>query len=147
MCQFSSVDQALDYAIARERVAYDFYSQLAGWVKRPEIKTRLQEFAQQENQHRKKLEALKAGKASMGEDDVEGFVLADIDEEVRLDQHMNYAAVLMVAMKREKEAYDLYTRLARTTRAEVLQRLFQELAQEEASHKMWLELEYDWTRG
>jgi rubrerythrin len=147
MCQFSSIEQVLDYAIARERVAYDFYSQLAGWVKRPEIKSRLLELAQQEKQHRERLETVKAGKASIGEDEIEGFVLADIDEEVRLDQYMNYAAVLMVAMKREKEACDLYTRLAKATQAEALQHLFRELAQEEASHKLWLELEYDWTRG
>ena len=147
MCQFSSIDQALDYAIARERVAYDFYSQLVGWVKRPEIKARLQEFALQEQQHREKLETVKAGKASIGEDDAEGFVLAEIDEEVRLDQYMNYAAVLMVAMKREKEAYQLYMRLASAVQAEGLQHLFRGLAQEEASHKLWLELEYDWTRG
>ena len=48
MCKFSSVDQALDYAIARERTAFDFYSQLADWVKRPEIRARLRGFAQQE---------------------------------------------------------------------------------------------------
>ena len=86
MCQFSSIDQVLDYAIARERVAYDFYSQLAGWVKRPEIKERLQELAQQEKQHWKKLEAVKAGAASIDEDDVEGFVLADIDRRTRTSE-------------------------------------------------------------
>jgi len=147
MCQFSSIDQVLDYAIARERVAYDFYSQLAGWVKRPEIKERLQELAQQEKLHREKLEVVKAGKAKIAEDEIEGFILADIDEEVRLDQYMNYAAVLMLAMKREKEACELYMRLASAAQAEDLQHLFRELAQEEASHKLWLELEYDWTRG
>jgi len=104
MCQFSTIDQVLDYAIARERVAYDFYSQLAGWVKRPEIKARLQEFAVQERQHREKLEAVKAGQMSMGDDDIEGLVLGEVDEAVRLDPYMNYAALLMVAMKREKEA-------------------------------------------
>ena len=147
MCQFSSIDQVLDYAIARERAAYDFYSQLAGWVKRPEIKARLREFALQEKQHREKLEAVKAGEMSMGEDDIEGLVLGDVDEEVRLDQYMNYAALLMVAMKREKEAYELYMRLADNTEVEALKHVFLELAQEEASHKLWLELEYDWTRG
>jgi rubrerythrin len=145
--QFSSIDQVLDYAIARERVAYDFYSQLAGWVKRPETKERLREFALQEKQHRGKLEAVKAGKAKIGEDEIEGFILADIDEEVRLDQYMNYAALLMLAMKREKEAYQFYMRLASAVQAKDLQHLFRGLAQEEASHKLWLELEYDWTRG
>jgi len=147
MCQFSSIDQVLDYAIARERAAYDFYSQLAGWVKRSETQERLQEFALQEKEHREKLEAVKAGEMSIAEDDIEGVILGDVDEEVRLDRYMNYAAVLMVAMKREKEAYQLYTRLASAVQAEDLQHLFRGLAQEEASHKLWLELEYDWTRG
>jgi len=147
MCKFSSVEQVLEYAIARERVAFDFYSQLAAWVRRPEIKERLQEFAQQEQQHREKLETVKAGEAMSEDDDIEGVVLGEVDEEVRLDQYMNYAAVLMLAMKREKEAYELYMRLAENTEIEALKHIFLELAQEEASHKLWLELEYDWTRG
>ena len=147
MCKFSSIDHALDYAIARERTAFDFYSQLADWVKRPEIKSRLLEFAQQEKRHREKLEAVKAGQASMGEDDLEGMVLSDVDEEVRLDPYMNYAAILTVAMQREKQAYELYLRMAEKTQVEALKQLFHELAQEEASHKLWLELEYDWNGG
>lgn len=147
MCKFSSVGQALDYAIARERAAFDFYSQLAEWVKRPEIEARLREFAQQEKQHREKLEAVKAGESSLGEDDLEGVVLRDVDEEVRLDPYMHYAAILTLGMQREKRAYELYTRMAERTRVETLKQLFRQLAQEEASHKLWLELEYDWTKG
>jgi len=51
--------------------------------------------------------------------------------------------VLVFAMKSEKIAFLLYTRLAQATDDPELSLIFQELAQEEAKHKLHFEIEYD----
>jgi rubrerythrin len=56
---------------------------------------------------------------------------------------MEYQDALILAMKKEKASFRLYTDLAVTTEDGNLQSLMQGLAQEEAKHKLRLEMEYD----
>jgi rubrerythrin len=56
---------------------------------------------------------------------------------------MSYQDALILAMKREKSAFILYTKLASKTTNKDLQELFLQLAQEESKHKMMFEIEYD----
>jgi rubrerythrin len=56
---------------------------------------------------------------------------------------MTYAEALILAMKKEKAAYRLYTDLAGVAEAEELTNLFLSLAAEEAKHKLRFEIEYD----
>lgn len=56
---------------------------------------------------------------------------------------MSYAETLIVAMRKEKEAFKLYVDLANMAQTEKLKHMFLLLAQEEANHKLQLEIEYD----
>ena len=56
---------------------------------------------------------------------------------------MDYQSALILAMKKEKAAFRLYTDLAASTEDEGIRDLFQGLAQEEAKHKLRFEVEYD----
>ena len=57
--------------------------------------------------------------------------------------NMTYQEALVFAMKAEKAAFTLYTKLAEMTSDDSLQRVFKSLAQEEAKHKLRFEIEYD----
>jgi rubrerythrin len=56
---------------------------------------------------------------------------------------MTYQEALLFAMKSEKAAFIMYTKLAEVTDDSSLAKVFLSLAQEEAKHKLRFELEYD----
>ena len=69
--------------------------------------------------------------------------IADYTDNVDVTPGMDYQDVLVVAMKREEKAHNLYTALASNTSDGGLKKLFELLAHEEARHKLALEKEYD----
>jgi rubrerythrin len=143
MTRFGSVDEILDFAIGREIEANRFYTELAERMDSPAMCEVLEEFAIEELGHRMKLETVKAGGLELKEERVQSLEIADyvVEEEIRSD--MSYADVLVVAMRKEKASYRLYTDLAAATEAEELTDMFLALAQEEARHKLRFEIEYD----
>jgi len=56
---------------------------------------------------------------------------------------MDYKDAIILAMKREKNAHDLYSRLALATEDDAGRELFLAFAKEEAMHKNRFEREYD----
>jgi rubrerythrin len=56
---------------------------------------------------------------------------------------IDYQEALILAMKKEKVAFKLYTDLSNATDDENLSALLRGLAQEEAKHKLYFETEYD----
>lgn len=56
---------------------------------------------------------------------------------------MTYADALVLAMKKEKAAFKLYTTLSLRVDNIELKAVFQSLAVEESKHKLRFELEYD----
>lgn len=140
----TSVDEVLDFAIAREEEAADFYEALAERVERAWMKDVFLGFAREEKGHKAKLERVKAGgefKASGQK--VADLKLADYTVAAEVSDDMDYEKALLVAMQREKAAYRLYTDLAESTEVPRLREAFLALAQEEARHKLRFEVEYD----
>ncbi|MHC4501024.1 MAG: ferritin family protein, partial [Planctomycetota bacterium] len=60
MERFGSVDEILDFAIAREVEANDFYTELAERMENGAMRKVFEEFAIEELGHKMKLEAVKA---------------------------------------------------------------------------------------
>jgi rubrerythrin len=143
MRKFDSVNDVLDFAIAREVEAYDFYSNLASRVNNPKIRKVLEEFAIDELQHRLKLEAVKAEKYRMKPEEIGSLDIPDIAEPVTPAADMDYIKAVGFAMEKEKESFRLYSDLARKVRQKKLTEMFSLLAQEEAKHKLHFEIEYD----
>lgn len=144
MTEFKTIDEILAFAIGEEEQAFRFYQTLAEQSSRPEIRAALAEFAEEERAHKARLEAVRAGGQMVVADAaVAGMHLADIlvDETPRPD--MDYAQILVVAMKKEKAAFDLYTALAQVCPDVALRDVFRGLAQEEARHQRRFEVEYD----
>ena len=143
--RFESVDEILDFAIANEVGANQFYLDLAGKMEVPAMKQAFEEFAQEEAGHKAKLEAVKRGEFSFGAGaaKVQSLGLADYLVESEPKTDMTYVEALILAMKQEKAAYKLYLDLAAAAETQELTDLFLALAAEEAKHKLRFEIEYD----
>ncbi len=142
---FGSVNAILDFAIAREIEASEFYTTLAGRLDAPAMKKAFLDFAKEEQGHRAKLEAVKRGEYSFeaGARQLTGFGLAEYLVSGAPTADMSYADALVLAMKKEKAAFKLYTHLALVAKDDGLRNLFLSLAAEEAKHKLRFEIEYD----
>ncbi len=143
MERLSSVDEILDFAIAGEEKSNKFYTDMAQKMDNPAIRKVFKDFAKEELEHKVKLEAVKRGECVMKPESVRSLGIEDyvVGDETKAD--MSYADTLVVAMKREKMAYRLYLDLAVATQNEELSDMFLNLAQEEAKHKLRIEIEYD----
>jgi rubrerythrin len=144
MENFESVDAVLDFAIEREQEASDFYTELAAKVKRPDMKTLLIQFAEEEKGHKAKLQGVKQGRQLLPavkrvlDLQVGDYLVAENPKE-----EMTYQNALILAMKKEKVSFRLYTDLAASAPGGDLKNTFLTLAQEEAKHKLRFEVEYD----
>jgi rubrerythrin len=139
-----NLDEILDFAIAGEQEAHDFYMDLAKKVERPGMEGLFTQFAREELGHKAKLENIKKGARSFVPakkvmDLKIGDYLVDVDPTATL----TYQNALILAMKRERAAFQLYTDLAAHAEDAEVKQIFESLAQEEAKHKLRFEIEYD----
>ena len=146
MERWKTMDPALNFAIAREVESHDFYMSLASRMENKAMAEVFRGFAAEEEGHRRKLEKVKRGDfqgAPGGEGEVPDLKIADYVVDVKPSPEMDYGDALVLAMKKEKAAFRLYTDLASNVCTQSLKELFGMLAQEEAKHKLRFELEYD----
>ncbi|HPZ10243.1 MAG TPA: ferritin family protein [Candidatus Eremiobacteraeota bacterium] len=143
--EFKSVDDILDFAIKNEQEASDFYITLSDKMRNPTMKKIFLEFAQEEMGHKVKLLEMKAGKLLLkaGEKVLDLKISDYIDTKVEIKDTLEYQDALIIAMKKEKLAFKLYSDLAAQTDNEALKAILLAIAQEEARHKLRFELEYD----
>lgn len=143
MGTFSSVEEILDFTIAEEEQANKFYTDLAQKMEDPAMRKVFEDFAKEELRHMAKLVAVKQGEFTIMPESVRSLGIADYVVDVEPKADMSYADALNLAMKREKTAYRLYLDLAVASQNEEQSDMFLNLAQEEAKHKLRLEIEYD----
>jgi len=142
--QWNSIDDALVFAIGEEQAAADFYTRLANSAQVPGMKNALEDFAREEMMHKAKLEAIRAGGIFISTPrTVADLKIAEYMIDISPDADLDYRSALIVAMKKEKAAYRLYTDLAAGAPNEALKKTFLTLAQEEAKHKLRFEVEFD----
>ena len=141
---FESVLEILDFAIKREEAAESFYNTLAAKITTRSTKKMFEEFALEEKGHGRKLEEVKAGGKFSGlEEKVTDLKIADYIVEGEYSENMSFQDALILAMKREKVAFKLYSKLAESADDEDMKNMFMHLAQEESKHKLKFEIEYD----
>jgi rubrerythrin len=151
MEEFDSIDEILEFARDREGEANEFYKTLAELAANPAMGELILEFAKEELEHRAKLELemMKRGKVvreaekKAGAEEPTGLRLADygLDDKPQLD--LEYEDLLVWAMKKEKASFRLYVDLAAVVRDVEFRETLLSLAEEEAKHKVQLEIEYD----
>ncbi|MGB8226616.1 MAG: ferritin family protein [Sedimentisphaerales bacterium] len=143
--KFKSADEILDFAINREVDAYNFYVKLAAMAEKPKMVKVFSDLAVEELEHKTKLQAVKAGKGRIGEQEVGKLDIVDYAKDVEPNPKMSYVDLLVVGMKKEETSRRLYTDLAAIIQEQRLKDIFLKLAQEEAKHKLRFEFEYDIT--
>lgn len=142
--QFESVNDVLDFAIKNEQEAFSFYNDLAARMDSATTSETFKGYAQEEKGHEAKLRAIKEGKQlESAEKEILDLKLSNYLVKEDPTPAMDYQDALILAMKKEKAAFMLYSDLAASTGDRDLQNIFLALAQEEAKHKLRFEIEYD----
>ena len=148
----STADNALQSiirtAIQREIDAYTLYSTAGKAAQNAQAKEMLKDVAAQEEGHRKKLEGLLAGKvfrvlSKTQQRKVVDLKITDYLIEEPLSPDSDFQTILIVAGKRERASFELYSALARVAGDTDTKRLFEFLASEELTHKHRVESLYD----
>ncbi len=141
---FESSDDVLDFAIVKEQEAEKFYMNWAQKIKDIWIKNIFTDFAKEEHKHMDILVKAKNGKAlKSSEKNIPDLKISDYLVDLSPNPDMDYQQALIVAMKREKASFKLYSDLARLSQGTNIHETLLALAQEEAKHKVRLETIYD----
>lgn len=140
----NSVEEILDFAIEREQQAADFYTDLAQRVNKPWMREMLEGFSREELRHKGKIKAVKKGERLLSSElKIQNLKVSDYLVAVEPTDDISLQDALIVAMQREKAAYRLYSDLADNIDDPEMKDLFLGLAQEEAKHKLYFEVQYD----
>lgn len=144
MKEFNNINEILDFAIGEEQAAVDFYLQLAGQSKNRQTKRIFTDYAEEEMRHKAKLISIKeSGSFQLPDSKVRDLKIAEYLVDVKPSANMSYQDALILAMKKEKAAFRMYTKLAEKAELPEVKDLFLALAQEESKHKLAFEVEYD----
>ena len=146
--EIESLTAVLDFAIEKEMEAAEFYTHISQQEAFSGVGKMFEEFAQEERKHRQLLEDFKARGISVSIKDYPFKWITDIKRsnyvvDLEYRRGMGYNDILMLAMKREEKALQLYNDFLDKADSEESRSLFKVLCQEEAKHKLALETLYD----
>lgn len=137
-------NEIIDFAVAREQEAVSFYHDLASGAKFNAHKEMLSEFEAMEMGHIIMLENIRKNGVASGEiKKVANLKISEYLSTEAADLDLSYQNLLIRAMKREEASLKLYSELSRRFADPELQKLFAQLAAEEAGHKLRFETLYD----
>ena len=141
-----SIEAILDFAIEREREAQSTYYSYARDTERRGFSQLLLSMAEMEKEHERKLVALKQGANLAGlftPPKAEDLGLTEMLVEVPFAPDMDYGDFLILVIRKEGEAEDLYRKLEGLTDSGDVKNMFRLLADEERKHKNWAQERYD----
>ncbi|PWI46648.1 hypothetical protein CEE45_15750 [Candidatus Heimdallarchaeota archaeon B3_Heim] len=141
----AEIKEIIDFAIKKEIEAYDLYSGIAKTSNNPAVQKLLQEIANDELGHKEALENLSRAEEILNFDidQVQDLKLSDHLQTTSIDEDSDLQEILVFAMKEEKGAYELYTKMTKAAQTKENATIFQKLAQMELIHKNKLESLYD----
>ena len=127
-------------AIEREVEAFTFYSTIGGKVKDPALKKLFTELAGEEKQHREFLQGmLTKDVTKMHFDAKKDYKVVNAMPSPPLTADLKPLDGLVIAIKKELEAMQMYTQLANLSTDTEQKLLFSQLANMESGHKARLE--------
>jgi rubrerythrin len=142
--ELSNFQDILKFAISREQKAIDSYGLMIELTKSPGLKELLLELQEEERKHKSLLEGITDQKiVSFKIKEVPDLKISDYLTEETPSKDMTFQDLLIFAAKKEQEAVDLYSNLEANAEDDELKKLFQFLIQQEKTHKLKLEKEYD----
>ncbi len=137
-------DEIIQFAISREEAAIDAYGDMSLKAKTPGLRELLLELQNEEKNHKELLEDITEEQiGSFKKDDVIDLKISDYLTEEPQSEDMTFQDLLIIAAKKEQEAVELYTKLAKGTDNAELKKLFDFLVTQEKTHKLKIESEYE----
>ena len=141
---FETFEEIMDYAINKEKEAAAFYEEASKQEKYSGAKETFKDFAKEEKKHQSMLERFT-------KENIEHYRIQKIPDlkrtdylvDMKYEPGMPYADILRLAAKREEKAFKFYTAFSEKTITGEHRKIFQFLAQEEAKHKLRLEILLD----
>jgi rubrerythrin len=146
--EFENLAAILDFAIEKESEAAEFYADISREEAFSGAGKMFEEFAMEERKHQHMLEEFKSSGPSASLEAYKFEWITDIKRsnyvvDLEYTRGMGYNEILMLAMKREEKALQLYNDFLDQADSEDSRTLFKVLCQEEAKHKLALETLYD----
>lgn len=142
--EFQSTQKMIEFAIEREEAAIKAYGEMHDKAKTPGIKTLLRELQSEEKNHKKILQAIdQKDIAGFKHEEVADLKISDYLVDEPLSDDLSFQDLLIFAAKKEQKAVELYSELAQKANNAELKNLFEFLIQQEKSHKLKLEKEYE----
>jgi rubrerythrin len=139
-----SFKKIIDFAIKREEEAIKTYGDYGRKAKSPGLKKLLAELQGEEKNHKKLLQNITKEKIGALEiKEVTDLKISDYLVEEKPSADMSFQDVLILAAKKEQKAARLYADLKKKVKKAELKKLFEFLVQQEKSHKLKLEEEYE----
>jgi len=144
---FKTFAEAIGFAVMREEESHQFYKDLAEKTADPFLQPLFREFAKEELKHKQAL--LEMDTATLGKmfekivEKQKDLGIAKTLENVSPDPDMAFEDALILAMKREDKAFELYSLLAEISEDDDLSILFLGLAREEEQHRAKIEETYN----
>ncbi|MBC8481535.1 MAG: ferritin family protein [Planctomycetes bacterium] len=141
--------EIIEYAINREKHAYNFYKALSEHVTSERLSEVFAAFAEEEKGHKERLEfeLMKQGLTVRDDSDSEEANGREygLEEGVKVD--MDYEDALVVAISKEDLAFRFYVEQAGKVSEKGSKEVLLALAQEEARHKLRFEQELELLHG
>jgi rubrerythrin len=137
----------LKLGIHRETEARKFFLTLANMVDKPHIRRLLEELADEELEHKAKLELeiIKTGRTIPQED--ESFESLSTSDDILTDNPfplgIDYKEVLLMCIEKEDTSFRTYVKMMANIDDKPLQEVLMALAEEEIKHKLRFEAEYE----
>ena len=136
--------EIINFALDNEKEAVSFYQTCSQKVSRQEMKEAFMQMAQEEQEHIRKLNNFDPDRIEESElHKIPNLRIGEYMVDMEFRPNMGYAELLVLAIKKEEKAYNLYSLLAKQAPNHSVMNLFNLLAQEELKHKLRLEKEYD----
>ncbi|MBN2246550.1 MAG: ferritin family protein [Candidatus Aminicenantes bacterium] len=137
-------EEIIQFAIKREEDAIRTYGEMAEKTNMPGLKKLLIDLQSEEKNHKKMLENISQEKLKSYEvKKVPDLKITDYLLEEPIEPEMNFQELLIYAAKKEQRAADLYSELASQAQDDDMKKTFEFMVQQEKSHKLKLEKEYE----
>jgi rubrerythrin len=142
--QLNQLREIVDFAIAKEQEAIDFYTQLAASAKWESVANELRSIAAMEVGHKQSLQKMNVQVAATSVNPrATNLKIADYLVEIQPSDDMTWQDILNIAMRRELVAMNLYQDLANIVADATARQMFENLGAEESKHKLYFESIWD----
>lgn len=141
---FSKFEDVVKFAVKKEEAAYKTYGELKEMAKTPGLQEMLGYLQEEEKNHKKLLQDISQSKIEEAEvHKVIDLKISDFLSEEPPTPDMTFQDLLILAAKKEQDAVDLYSGMKDAAGSADLIELFDFLIEQERSHKLKLETEYE----